>query len=281
MIAALAIGGLYRPIKPPVITGKAVPGGRVSCAPGQWEGSPSSYEYEWISQIGSTVVRSRNYTVGDYDEGALTCIVTAHYGAIAVPAEVSVRVPVSPQPTLCPRRPVALVSVRRGHGSLLLFGAAAPRHFGERVFGLRRGSHRRWRRVAAGRVNGSGYFELRAPVHGAGAGSYRVAIGRAVSNMIDTPGVLQIASDRSKPAESRVTLRVTRAGVLKVWRLNGCEAAESVTSATLAAGGRLHVRLPGGREPVAYLAQEDVGDRRYTVELIVPPRRSFRPVPID
>ena len=280
----LAIGGPFRFTRGPLILGRPIPGSRLTCSPGSWEGTPSSYSYAWFSRRRTEesavfdVSGKSSYTVAPDLEGSLMCVVTAHYGAVAVPAEAFVEVPARPQPTLCPRRPVALVSVRRSARAVLLFGAAVQRDFGERAYAFRRAGGGRWQRVASGRVNGSGYFELSLALsRGAPArGSYRVEVGRTSSVAVGLPGVLQIASDRSRPAESQVTLRLARAGVLTVTRLDECRPSSAVATATLPAGGQLHVQLPGGSEPVAYLARARVGGRTYSTELVVPARR--RPV---
>ncbi|MGO9487757.1 MAG: hypothetical protein ACLQBB_01870 [Solirubrobacteraceae bacterium] len=280
----VTIGGPYRNTQAPAIAGRPVPGSRLTCSPGRWEGAPDSYTYTW-SREGAAIATTASHTVGEADGGkSLTCTVSAHYGSIAVPAEAQVEVPARPQPTLCPRRPVTLVSARPAAGSVLLFGAAVQRHFGQPVVALRRSAaSSAWRPVAAGRVNGSGYFELRVPGRAGGsAGSYRVMIGTTPSNVVQVPGLLQIASDSSRPGSSVVDLRLSAAAHagagVTVSSLDGCNPGSRLVAARLTPGAELSVRLTAARGsgPAYFLARTTVAGRGYSVELIVPalpPRR--------
>lgn len=281
--AEAEIGGPQATLAPRIL-GRVLPGHTLTCSPGRWEGSPGSFTYAW--QLGTNqIATGPTYRVGrpvewvlEEEKGAtLRCLVTAHYGAIGVPAEATLAIPGRPQPTLCPRRPVTLVSVRRAGGALLLFGAAVQRHFGQRVYAQRTsGPGRRWRGVAQGRVNGSGYFELRVPRRLAGAGSYRVEVGGAASEAVPASGLLQIASDRSRRGVSEVVLRLARsargAGTVTVYPLTECSTGAAVTSARLVAGGELALRLSVERGSGAgyYLARLRTAHATRAVELIVP-----------
>lgn len=284
------IGGPYRLIRPPTITGKPAPGSKLMCSHGQWQGSPDSYTYEWFTGASPAGSDAATYGVRETDEPVardpsgeterrLTCVVTAHYGPTAVPGEASVRVSARPQPTECPRRPLTLVSARTVPGSVLLFGAGVQRLFGDRVLALRRsGPHGAWRRVASGRVNSSGYFELRVPYRRAmrAAGTYRVTVGRTLSNPVPIPGLLQIVSDGSRRGESLVDLRLSaaaRSGArVTVSRLAECEPGPVIAAARLRPGAVLSVRLTAqrGTGPGYYLARTIVGGRAESVELVVP-----------
>jgi hypothetical protein len=295
------VAGPYRSVQAPHITGTGVPGRRVSCSPGRWEGAPGAIDYSWMlgiqggGETGGETARwvrvgtGPQHTVTDTEGGdTLACIVTAHYGAIAVPAEASVQVPARPEPTLCPRRPVALISARPSGREVVLEGAAVQRYFGARIALLRRArGDRTWRRIATRRVDRSGYFEVRVPARAAATGAFRVAIGRTVSNVLDLPGVLQIASERSKPGELLVDLRLGGAAghgaTVRVAAIGpGCAPGPQVAAATLSGRGDLRVRLTVAREPGLgrfYLATATVAGRTYSVELIVPARPI--PLPID
>jgi hypothetical protein len=286
--APTKITGPYRSVGAPAIAGSPIPGSRLTCSPGRWEATPGSITYVWMrGQQGSGesenwigVGVGPRYTVRDTDGGTtLACIVTAHYGAILVPAEASVTVPARPQPTLCSRRPLTLISGRPAAGGMLLFGAAVPWFFGRRVVLLRRiAGAQGWRRVAAGRVDGSGYFTLRVPVRGgAAAGSFRVAIGRALSNVLNFPGALQIVSDVSRPGESVVELGLSFAarsgGRVTVSQLSAnCSSGPQIAAARLGAGGDLRVRLTEARGIGLgyYLANATIGRTTFSIELIVP-----------
>ena len=64
---------------PPVITGTAKAGGRLSCSTGTWTQSPTAYAFQW-SRDGTPIrgATSSTYTVQRSDEGlTLTCTVTA------------------------------------------------------------------------------------------------------------------------------------------------------------------------------------------------------------
>ncbi len=286
--APTKIAGPYRSVGAPAIAGSPIPGSHLTCSPGRWEGTPGSITYVWMrgqqggdeSENWVGVGVGPRYTVRDADGGAtLACIVTARYGAIAVPAEASLAVPARPQPTLCSRRPLTLVSGRPAADGMLLFGAAAQWFFGHRVVLLHRvAGGRKWRRVATGRVNGSGYFTLRVRARGgAPGGSFRVAIGRTLSNVLDFPGALQIVSDRSRPGESVVDLGLSSAtrsgGRVTVSQLNAsCSSGPQIAAARLGAGGDLQVRLTAARGTGLgyYLASATVGHTGFSIELIVP-----------
>ncbi len=287
--APAAIAGPYRSVHAPAIAGRAVPGSRLACSPGRWEGTPSAITYAWMwSRAGDTEARrwlgtgaGAGHTVTEAEGGGtLACIVTAHYGAIAVPAEASVEVPRRPQPTLCAERALTLVSGRTAAGGVLIFGAATQRHFGQRVVLFHRaGRDRVWRRVASGRVNGSGYFELwvRTGSGGIARGSFRAAIGRTVSNVLHLPGLLQIVAERSSPGISLISLRLApaaRVGArVTVSALEReCAAGPAIVSARLGPGADLRLRLTagGGTGAGYYLARATAGGRTDTIELIVP-----------
>ena len=77
---------------------------------------------------------------------------------------------------------------------------------------------------------------------GGAAGSFRVAIGPTLSNVVDVPGALQIVSDRSRPGTSTVDLRLSpalrRSASVTVRTLDGCGAGPTVASARLAPARR-------------------------------------------
>ena len=279
--AQVQIGGPHATRRPRIL-GRPLPGHRLKCTPGAWEGAPSSFTYAW--QLGvNRIATGPIYPVGrtvesvmEQEQGeTLTCLVTAHFGALAIPAEARLTIPGRPQPTLCPRRPVALVSVRRASGALLLFGAATQPYFGERAYALRRGRGGAWHRVGSGRVNGSGYFELRVSRRLASDGTYRIAVGRRLSRPVAVPGLLQIVSDRSRNGESKVVLRLSRrqrgAKDVTVSSLSECTPEATVASARLPPGGDLvlPLRAQQGSGPGYFLAT--VGKTGAgSVELIVP-----------
>jgi hypothetical protein len=287
--APTLVAGAYRSVHAPAITGRAVPRSRLTCSPGRWEGTPTSITYAWMWARQEDPESARWFGLGAgaghtvtaaEGGGTLACIVTAHYGSIAVPAEASVQVPPRPQPTLCARRALTLTSARRTPGAVLLFGAAVQRNFGRRVvLSGRAAAHGRWRRVASARVDDSGYFELRVPTGTGGLtrGSFRAAIGRTVSNVLELPGLLQIVSDRSSPGSSLVALRLARgarggARVTVSPLGRECAAGAPIVSATLAAGADLSVRLTAqrGAGEGYYLARASARGRTQSVELIVP-----------
>jgi hypothetical protein len=279
----VAIGGPYRNLQPPTISGTLAPGARLECSPGLWEGAPDSFSYVWTSE-GRRVGEGAFYRLREADEGAaVACAASAHYGSIMVPSETAVVLARRPVPTLCPRRALALVSGRRSRGATLLFGAAIQSYFGREVTALREGPHGQWRRVADARIGPSGYFELH--VRSAASGRYRVAVGGERSSALSVPSLLRIASDRSRPGESVVSLRLSpRAGRdarVKVSRLAACRPGPAVASALLAPGASMGVRLtiPQGAEATVFRASARVGGRSYTVDLVVPayprPERGF------
>jgi hypothetical protein len=162
---------------------------------------------------------------------------------------------------------------------MFLVGAAVQRFFGRRVVLLHRPAGGRvWRRVATGRVDGSGYFTLRVQARGGAAvGSFRVAIGRAFSNVLNFPGALQIVSDGSQPGESVLELRLSSAarsgGRVTVSQLKAnCSSGPQIAAARLGAGSDLQVRLTAaqGTGLGFYLARATVGHSVYSFELIVP-----------
>ena len=63
----------------PTISGSAVVGGTLSCAPGTWTGNPTNYTYRWKRNGGATpIATGQNYTVVAADVGqAITCEVQA------------------------------------------------------------------------------------------------------------------------------------------------------------------------------------------------------------
>jgi hypothetical protein len=289
------VAGPYRSVVAPAIAGRPVPGGRVTCSPGRWEGTPGSITYRWLdgrrgsgeAAIWTGVGTGAGQTVRDGEGGTtLACIVTAHYGGLLVPAEASVEVPAAPQPVLCARRALTLVSARTAVGALLVFGAAQQRYFGRRVVLLRRapGAHR-WRPVATGRVNASGYFELRLRPRGRqAAGALRAVIGRTVSNTLRVPGVLQIASAHTKPGESLVDLRLgaaaRRSARVTVSPVEeDCSPGPAIAAATLAPGADLRVRLTVARGalPAYYIARAAYAGKAASVELVVPALPSLLP----
>jgi hypothetical protein len=279
--AEAQIGG-FRAGRSARILGRPLPGHLLRCTPGAWEGAPSSFTYTWLLGV-NQIAAGSTYRAGRAVESVLeeemgstlTCLVTAHFGALGIPSEARLAIPGRPQPTLCPRRPVALVSARRASGALLLFGAVTQPHFFERAYALRRGRGGAWHRVGSGRINGSGYFELRVSRRLAADGAYRVAVGSRLSRPVAVPGPLQIVSDRSRPGESKVVLRLSRRAHgskdVTVSALSECTPEATVASARLPPGGDLVLPLDAqqGSGPGFFLAR--IGKSRAgSVELIVP-----------
>ncbi|MGH2874023.1 MAG: putative Ig domain-containing protein [Solirubrobacteraceae bacterium] len=85
--------------KAPTISGSPRAGRQLTCAPGSWTGSPTSYSYQW-NRDGTPIAGATRstYTVAVIDQGnTLTCAVTATNqagtGLSAISAGVLVRVP--------------------------------------------------------------------------------------------------------------------------------------------------------------------------------------------
>jgi hypothetical protein len=69
-------------VTPPAISGTPLPGTKLTCSPGQWTGSPTSYTYTW-SRNGTAIggATGSSYAVQIADEGTtLTCSVAGHNG---------------------------------------------------------------------------------------------------------------------------------------------------------------------------------------------------------
>lgn len=67
-------------VSAPTVSGRSVPGARLTCAPGDWSGNPSSFTYTW-TRNGKVIsgATGETYLVGIFDEGArIACVVTAH-----------------------------------------------------------------------------------------------------------------------------------------------------------------------------------------------------------
>lgn len=98
----------------PLISGRIKVGGTVSCSPGSWAGSPTSYAYQW-GEGGSAIegATDKTFRISSGDAGqSLACTVTAqNAGGQSTPAtSTAVTVPTAtpPAPTI------------RSHGSLTL-----------------------------------------------------------------------------------------------------------------------------------------------------------------
>jgi hypothetical protein len=272
----VTVAGPYAAVEPAAIHGTPADGHLLTCTPGRREGNPTDYTYAWTDGHESLSLSS-TYRI-EYQEGEqLKCTVTAHYGGIAIPAVAYVEVRSKPLPVYCARQQVVLVSQRTVGSDLLLYGAAEPNYFGSPIHALLGTTDRRARRVASGTVGGEGYFLLKVPLaHGARSrGRYLVAVQGQRSNSLEAPGVLQIASDTSKPGHSQVTLRLAR-GVrshanVTVSRVSECKPGPVFTAARLAPGATFSVSLTaGGYEPVEYVAVAHIRTRTYSVGLLVP-----------
>jgi hypothetical protein len=90
---------------PPSLPTAAHVGDTISCDPGAWSGSPSSFEFQWLRD-GSVIpgATASNYVVTSDDVGtSITCRVTATSNAGSADAESSALVPTaSPTPTPTP-----------------------------------------------------------------------------------------------------------------------------------------------------------------------------------
>jgi hypothetical protein len=66
-------------LAPPAISGAAVEGQTVTCLPGAWLNSPTSYAYSWQRNVTTTIGTSNTYTLTAADVAqAITCAVVAH-----------------------------------------------------------------------------------------------------------------------------------------------------------------------------------------------------------
>jgi hypothetical protein len=91
-------------ITPPVITGRAKAGGKLSCSNGTWKNNPTSFTSRWIRNRTALVGATRDtYSVGTLDEGTtLVCKVIASNAAgsgSALSRAVKVPIPFVPR---CP-----------------------------------------------------------------------------------------------------------------------------------------------------------------------------------
>ena len=94
--------------------------------------------------------------------------------------------------------------------------------------------------------------------------------------------MLQIASDRSRPGESRVVLRLSRSAhapaTVSVSTVANCAPLATVASARLAPGGKLalHLTVQRGAGPGFFVAQVRAGSATRSVELVVPAEPEVR-----
>ena len=112
----------------PKITGNPLPGDTLTCSPGQWSASPTSFEYRWYRGRSSIAGATHNrYTVQILDEAQfLSCGVTAVNGAGASAPAVSPGVLVAVKGTLhCPKPTGRLTSGAVGPLALGMDQAAA------------------------------------------------------------------------------------------------------------------------------------------------------------
>lgn len=80
----------------PHVTGDGVVGEVLTCTTGNWNGEPTSYSYQWLSDAIQVGTNSDAYTVAGSDAGqSLTCVVTATNagGSTVAPPSNAVAVP--------------------------------------------------------------------------------------------------------------------------------------------------------------------------------------------
>jgi hypothetical protein len=80
----------------PAITGTGIVGSTLQCTMGNWGNEPTSYAYQWKSDIAEVGDGSMNYVVVEGDAGkSITCIVTATNagGSTAAPPSNAIAIP--------------------------------------------------------------------------------------------------------------------------------------------------------------------------------------------